>query len=228
MAERVQITGTTDERYVEILSPKALELLVLLRDALADRRAALLAARRSRQAQLSAGALLDFLPETALIREDASWRVAPPAAGLVDRRVEITGPTDRTMTINALNAGAKVWLADFEDANTPLWENMIEGQVNLKAALDRTIDFTSEEGKSYTLNPDDTLATIVVRPRGWHLDEKHILIDGRRASGSLADFGLYMAASAQRQLDKDKGPYFYLAKTESHHEAQIWNDAFNI
>jgi malate synthase len=228
MAERVQITGPTGERYVEILSPKALELLVLLHDALADRRAELLAARRSRQAQLSAGALLDFLPETAHIREDASWRVAAPAAGLVDRRVEITGPTDRKMTINALNSGAKVWLADFEDANTPLWENMIEGQLNLKDALDRTIDFTSAEGKSYALNPAGTLATIVVRPRGWHLDEKHILIDGRRASGSLTDFALYMAASAQRQLDTGKGPYFYLAKMESHLEARMWNDAFNI
>jgi malate synthase len=228
MAERVQITGPTGERYVEILSPKALELLVLLHDALADRRAALLAARRSRQAQLSAGALLDFLPETAHIREDASWRVAQPAAGLVDRRVEITGPTDRKMTINALNSGAKVWLADFEDANTPLWENMIEGQLNLKDALDRTIDFTSPEGKSYALNPAGTLATIVVRPRGWHLDEKHILIDGRRASASLTDFALYMAASAQRQLDTGRGPYFYLAKMESHLEARMWNDAFNI
>jgi malate synthase len=228
MAERVQITGPTGERYVEILSPKALELLVLLHDALADRRAALLAARRSRQAQLSAGALLDFLPETAHIREDASWRVAQPAAGLVDRRVEITGPTDRKMTINALNSGAKVWLADFEDANTPLWENMIEGQLNLKDALDRTIDFTSPEGRAYALNPADTLATIVVRPRGWHLDEKHILIDGRRASGSLTDFALYMAASAQRQLDTGRGPYFYLAKMESHLEARMWNDAFNI
>jgi malate synthase len=228
MAERVQITGPTDERYVEILSPKALGLLVLLHDALADRRAELLAARRSRQARLSAGAVLDFLPETAHIREDASWRVAPPAAGLVDRRVEITGPTDRKMTINALNSGAKVWLADFEDANTPLWENMIEGQLNLKDALDRTIDFTSAEGKGYALNPVGTLATIVVRPRGWHLDEKHILIDGRRASGSLTDFALYMAASAGKQVDKGKGPYFYLAKTESHLEARLWNDAFNI
>src|ERR1700729_1397378 len=228
MAERVQITGPTDERYVEILCPKALELLALLHEALADRRAELLAARRSRQAQLSGGALLDFLPETAHIRQDASWRVAPPAAGLVDRRVEITGPTDRKMTINALNSGAKVWLADFEDANTPLWENMIEGQLNLKDALDRTIDFTSAEGKSYALNPAATLATIVVRPRGWHLDEKHILVDGRRASGSLTDFALYMAASAQRQLDTGHGPYFYLAKMESHLEARMWNDAFNL
>jgi malate synthase len=228
MAERVQIAGPTGERYIEILSPKALELLVLLHDALDDRRAELLAARRRRQAELSRGAMLDFLPDTAHIRGDTSWRVAPPAPGLVDRRVEITGPTDRKMTVNALNSGANVWLADFEDANTPLWENMIEGQLNLKDALDRTIDFTSEEGKSYALNPDATLATIVVRPRGWHLDEKHILIDGRRVSGSLTDFALYMAAAAQRQLDKGSGPYFYLAKLESHLEARMWNDAFNI
>jgi len=228
MPERVEITGPTEERYVEILSPRALELLVMLHDALADRRAEALAARRRRQVQLSGGAMLDFLHETEHIRADDSWRVAPPAPGLVDRRVEITGPTDQKMTINALNSGANVWLADFEDANTPLWSNMIEGQLNLKDALDRTIDFTSEEGKSYALNPDDTLATIVMRPRGWHLDEKHILIDGRRASGSLTDFALYMAASAQRQLDKGKGPYFYLPKMESHVEARLWNDAFNI
>src|SRR5580700_9743005 len=201
MPERVEITGPAEERYVEILSPRALELLVLLHDALADRRAEALAARRRRQAQLSGGAMLDFLHETEHVRADDSWRVAPPAPGLVDRRVEITGPTDRKMTINALNSGANVWLADFEDANTPLWSNMIEGQLNLKDALDRTIDFRDENGKSYALNPDETLATIVMRPRGWHLDEKHILIDGRRASGSLTDFALYMAASAQRQLD---------------------------
>ena len=224
----MEITGPTEERYVEILSPRALELLVMLHDALADRRAEALAARRRRQGQLSGGAMLDFLPETAHIRADASWRVAAPAPGLVDRRVEITGPTDRKMTINALNSGANVWLADFEDANTPLWSNMIEGQLHLKDALDRTVDFTSEEGKSYALDPDDTLATIVVRPRGWHLDEKHILIDGRRASGGLTDFALYMTASAQRQLDKGKGPYFYLPKMESHVEARLWNDAFNI
>jgi len=228
MPERVEITGPAEDRYVEILSPRALELLVMLHDALADRRAEALAARRRRQAELSRGAMLDFLPETAHIRADASWRVAAPAPGLVDRRVEITGPTDRKMTINALNSGANVWLADFEDANTPLWSNMIEGQLNLKDALDAAIDFTSEEGKSYALNPDDTLATIVVRPRGWHLDEKHILIDRRRASGSLTDFALYMAACAQRQLDKGKGPYFYLPKVESHLEARLWNEAFNI
>jgi malate synthase len=228
MPERVEITGPASERYVEVLSPPALELLVTLHDALADRRADALAARRRRQAALSGGAMLDFLPETAHVRADDSWRVAPPAPGLLDRRVEITGPTDRKMTINALNSGANVWLADFEDANTPLWSNMIEGQLNLKDALDRTIDFTSPDGRSYALGPDDTLATIVVRPRGWHLDEKHVFIDGWRASGSLTDFALYMAACAQRQLDKGKGPYFYLPKMESHLEARLWNDAFNI
>jgi malate synthase len=224
----VEITGPAGDRYDEILTPQALDLLAALHGELGERRRELLAARRSRQAQLSSGAMLDFLPETAHIREDASWHVAAPAPGLEDRRVEITGPTDRKMTINALNSGASVWLADFEDANTPLWENMIGGQLNLKDALDRTIDFTSAEGKSYTLNADDTLATIVVRPRGWHLDEKHILIDGRRAAGSLTDFALYMAASARKQLDKGKGPYFYLPKLESHLEARLWNDAFVI
>ena len=142
MPERVEITGPAGDRYDEILTPQALELLVALHDALGVRRAELLAARRRRQAELSSGAMLDFLPDTAHIREDTTWRVAPPAAGLVDRRVEITGPTDKKMTINALNSGANVWLADFEDANTPLWSNMIEGQLNLKDALDRTIDFT--------------------------------------------------------------------------------------
>ncbi len=151
-----------------------------------------------------------------------------PAPGLVDRRVEITGPTDTKMTINALNSGAKVWLADFEDANTPLWDNMISGHLNLVDALDREIDYTSADGKEYWLLPDDQLPTIVVRPRGWHLDEKHLLIDGQRMSGSLFDFGLYFFHCAQRQIDKGKGPYFYLAKTESYLEARLWNDAFNI
>src|SRR5271154_5497567 len=228
MAERVEITGPTGERYVEILSPKALELLAGLHDALGPRRSELLAARRRRQAELSGGAMLDFLPETGAIRDDLAWRVASPAPGLVDRRVEITGPTDKKMTINALNSGANVWLADFEDAYTPLWDNMITGELNLKDALDRTLDFRSAEGKDYALRPDDELATIVVRPRGWHLDEKHILVDGERASGSLVDFALYMTTCAQRQLDKGKGPYFYLPKMESHLEARLWNDAFVI
>ena len=222
----VEISGPSGDRFDEILTPAALDLVAMLHRELGARRHELLAARGRRQEQLSAGAMLDFLPETAAIRADSSWRVAPPAPGLVDRRVEITGPTDKKMTINALNSGAKVWLADFEDANTPLWENMIGGQLNLKDALDRTIDFTSDVGKSYRLRPDDELATIVVRPRGWHLPEKHLLIDGERASGSLVDFALYFFHCAQRQLDKGKGPYFYLAKTESHLEARLWNDAF--
>ena len=142
--------------------------------------------------------------------------------------MEITGPTEKKMAINALNSGAKVWLADFEDANSPLWDNMITGQLNLKDVLERTIDFTSADGKDYKLRPDNELATIVVRPRGWHLDEKHILVDGWRASGSLTDFALYMATSARKQLEMGKGPYFYLAKTESHLEARLWNDAFII
>jgi malate synthase len=224
----VQITGQAAPRYAEILTDEALRLLATLHRELAPRRAELLAARHRRQRELADGGTLDFSPLTRHIRDDRSWRVAPPVPGLLDRRVEITGPTDRKMTINALNSGAKVWLADFEDANTPLWDNMITGQLNLKDALDRTIDFTSDEGKRYALRPDDELATIVVRPRGWHLDEKHISIDGRRASGSLTDFTFYMAASARRQLDKGKGPYFYLAKTESHEEARLWNDAFTI
>jgi len=222
----VEIAGPSGSRYEEILTPEALDLIGLLHRELGQRRHDLLAARQARQEELSAGAMLDFLTSTEAIRSDTSWRVAPPAPGLIDRRVEITGPTDKKMTINALNSGAKVWLADFEDANTPLWDNMITGQLNLKDALDRKIDFTSEDGKSYQLRPDEELATIVVRPRGWHLPEKHLLIDGERASGSLVDFALYFAHCAGRQLKKGKGPYFYLAKMESHLEARLWNDAF--
>jgi malate synthase len=224
----VEVTGPAGDRYDEILTPGALALIAKLQRELGPRRAALLAARARRQDELSAGAMLDFLDATRDIRADPSWRVAPPAPGLVDRRVEITGPTDRKMTINALNSGARVWLADFEDANTPLWDNMVTGQLNLMDALDRKIDFTSDEGKSYQLRPDAELATIVVRPRGWHLDEKHLLVDGERVSGSLFDFALYFFHCAGRQLAMGKGPYFYLAKTESHLEARLWNDAFLI
>ena len=224
----VQVTGPAGDRYDEILTRGALALIARLQRELGGRRAALLAARARRQQDLSAGGTLDFLAETRSLREDKSWRAAAPAPGLVDRRVEITGPTDKKMTINALNSGAKVWLADFEDANTPLWDNMVTGQLNLKDALDRKIDFTSDEGKAYRLRPDGELATIVVRPRGWHLDEKHLLVDGQRVSGSLFDFALYFFHCAQLQLDKGKGPYFYLAKLESHAEARLWNDAFII
>ena len=222
----VEITGPMKDRYDEILTTEALEFLADLHRRFEPRRQELLAARKRRQEEISAGANLDFLPETKAIREDPDWRVAPPAPGLVDRRVEITGPTDRKMTINALNSGAKVWLADFEDANTPLWENMIEGQLNLRDALDRTIDFTSPEGKRYALKDDSELATIVVRPRGWHLDEKHILVDGQRTSGGIVDFALYFFHCARRQIAKGKGPYFYLPKMQSHLEARLWNDIF--
>jgi len=226
--EGVEITGPRGDRYDEVLTPDALRLLASLQRELGPTRAQLLAARETRQVEISAGGTFDFLPGTRQIRDDPAWQVAAPAPGLVDRRVEITGPTERKMTVNALNSGANVWLADFEDANTPLWENMITGQLNLRDALDRTIDFSSEEGKSYRLLPDEELATIVVRPRGWHLDEKHVLVDGRRVSGSLFDFALYFFHCARRQLDKGEGPYFYLAKTESHREARLWNDAFNL
>ena len=227
-SEGVEITGPQGDRYEEVLTPEAVSLVAALQRELGSRRAELLAARQARQVELSAGGTLDFLAATRAIREDPDWRVAAPAPGLVDRRVEITGPTDRKMTINALNSGAKVWLADFEDANTPLWDNMVTGQLNLIGALDRTLDFTSEEGKSYQLAPDAELATIVVRPRGWHLDEKHMLVDGQRVSGSLFDFALYFFHCARRQLDKGSGPYFYLPKIESHLEARLWNDAFNL
>ncbi len=227
-SEGVEIIGPMRDRFDEVLTPEAVGLVAALHRELGGRRTELLAARAARQRELSAGATLDFLAATQPIRDDPEWRVAAPAPGLVDRRVEITGPTDRKMTINALNSGAKVWLADFEDANTPLWENMVSGQLNLIGALDRTLDFTSEEGKSYQLAPDTDLATIVVRPRGWHLDEKHLLVDGQRVSGSLFDFALYFFHCARRQLEKGSGPYFYLPKIESHLEARLWNDAFNL
>jgi malate synthase len=227
LPQGVEVTGPIHAGYGEILNRRALELIALLHREHNARRHELLARRQQRFDDIAAGGTLDFLPETTEIRDDPSWRVAAPAPGLVDRRVEITGPTDRKMTINALNSGAKVWLADHEDANTPLWENVIGGQINLRDAINRQIDFTSDAGKSYELRPDDDLATIVVRPRGWHLPEKHILVDGEPTSGSLVDFALYLTNSGQLQIDRGLGPYFYLAKLESHLEARLWNDAFN-
>jgi malate synthase len=222
----VEITGTPVERGDEILTDGADGALAFLEDLhrrFDGRRRELLAARAKRYDELAAGGTLGFLDETKDVR-DADWRVAPPAPGLVDRRVEITGPTDRKMTVNALNSGAKVWLADFEDANTPMWANLVNGQLNLRDALQRKIDFTSPDGKSYALN--DEVATIVVRPRGWHLPEKHLLVDGEPMSGSLVDFGLHFFHCAQLQLDAGRGPYFYLPKMESHLEARLWNDVF--
>jgi malate synthase len=220
----VTVTGPMQDRYDEVLTQEALAFLADLHRRFDARRRELLSAREQRYAELAAGGMLDFLPETKDVREDDSWRVAAPAPGLVDRRCEITGPTERKMTINALNSGARVWLADLEDANTPHWENVVQGQLNLRDAIDRTIDFSSPEGKSYTL--DDDVATIVVRPRGWHLPEKHVLVDDERMSGSLVDFGLYFFHCAQRQLDNGLGPYFYLPKMESHLEARLWNEVF--
>ena len=228
LPDGVEITGPVRDGYETVLTREALELIARLHRELEPRRQERLRARAKVVAAIDAGGSLDFLEETRHVREDSSWRVADPAPGLVDRRVEITGPTDRKMTVNALNSGAKVWLADFEDANTPLWENVIEGQINLYDAITRQIDFTSPEGKRYELRPDDELAVIVVRPRGWHLPEKHILVDGQRTSGSLVDFALYLATSGRRQIEKGLGPYFYLPKMEHHLEARLWNDAFVI
>lgn len=209
----------------EIVTPEALEFLVDLQRRFQARRAELLQLRVARQALVDAGGSLGFLPESAEVRA-GEWQVATPAPGLTDRRVEITGPTDAKMTINALNSGAKVWLADFEDANTPLWENMVGGHRSLRDAIAGTLEFNSPDGKHYTLRDPATMPTIVVRPRGWHLPEKHLLVDGEPMSGSLFDFGLYMFHCGKAQLEAGKGPYFYLPKMESHLEARLWNDVF--
>jgi len=228
LPDGIEITGPVHERFEEILTAPALELVARLHRELGARRLELLGRRGERARRLVDGGTLDFLEETRAVREDDSWRVADPAPGLVDRRVEITGPTDRKMTINALNSGAKVWLADHEDANTPLWENVVGGQLNLLDSITDNLDFTSPEGKEYKLKPAGELATIVVRPRGWHLPEKHVLVDGEPTSGGLVDFALYLTACGQRQIDRGQGPYFYLPKMESHLEARLWNDAFNL
>ncbi|WP_393062248.1 malate synthase A [Streptomyces sp. LN549] len=214
-------------RQDEVLTPAALAFVAELHRRFTPRRNELLARRGERRAEIARTSTLDFLPETAAIRADDSWKVAPAPAALNDRRVEITGPTDRKMTINALNSGAKVWLADFEDASAPTWENVILGQLNLIDAYNRAIDFTDpKSGKSYALKPADELATVVTRPRGWHLDERHLQLDGTPVPGALVDFGLYFFHNAQRLIDLGKGPYFYLPKTESHLEARLWNEIF--
>ncbi|MGW1203139.1 malate synthase A [Streptomyces cyaneofuscatus] len=214
-------------RQDEVLTEAALAFVAELHRQFTPRRNELLARRTERRAEIARTSTLDFLPETAAVRADDSWKVAPAPAALNDRRVEITGPTDRKMTINALNSGAKVWLADFEDASAPTWENVILGQLNLTDAYERRIDFTDpKSGKSYALKPADELATVVTRPRGWHLDERHLQLDGTPVPGALVDFGLYFFHNAQRLIDLGKGPYFYLPKTESHLEARLWNDIF--
>jgi malate synthase len=214
-------------RQDEVLTDAALAFVAELHRRFTPRRDELLARRAERRAEIARTSTLDFLPETAQLREDDSWKVAPAPAALNDRRVEITGPTDRKMTINALNSGAKVWLADFEDASAPTWENVVLGQLNLIDAYERKIDFTDPRtGKSYALRPASELATVVMRPRGWHLEERHLRFDGRPVPGALVDFGLYFFHNAQRLIDLGKGPYFYLPKTESHLEARLWNDVF--
>ncbi|MGW3682883.1 malate synthase A [Streptomyces prasinus] len=215
-------------RQEKVLTEAALAFLAELHRRFTPRRDELLALRAERRAEIARTSTLDFLPGTAAVRADESWRVAPAPEALNDRRVEITGPTDRRMTVNALNSGAKVWLADFEDASSPTWENVVLGQLNLIDAHTRSIDFTDPtSGKSYALRPDGELATVVTRPRGWHLDERHLTdADGTRVPGALVDFGLYFFHNARRLLDLGKGPYFYLPKMESHLEARLWNDVF--
>ncbi len=219
----VEILGDVTPEFAEILTTEAVSFVATLARAFEDRRAELLKRRALRQQELDAGKLPDFLPDTAHIRA-ADWTAAPIPADLQDRRVEITGPVERKMIINALNSGAKVFMADFEDSNTPTWENQIQGHINLRDAIRRTITFSNPDGKQYKLN--DTTAVLIVRPRGWHLMEKHMLVDGRPVSGSLFDFGLYFFHNAATLLGNGSGPYFYLPKMESHLEARLWNEVF--
>jgi malate synthase len=220
----VTFTAPLLPRYAEILTPEALDFIVRLQRTFNPRRKERLAARVTRQAALDAGQKPDFLPETKAIR-DADWSVAPLPADLLDRRVEITGPVDRKMIINALNSGAKVFMADFEDSTTPTWDNLLDGQLNLRDAVRRTITFEDPSTKkSYKLI--DSPAVLFVRARGWHLEERHVIVDGEPMSGSLFDFGLYAFHNAKELLARGSGPYFYLPKMESHLEARLWNDVF--
>jgi len=218
----LQVIGKQHPGFEQILTPDALDLVVRLHRAFEPRRQELLAARAARQKSFDAGALPDFLPDTKSVR-DSDWTIAPQPKDMLDRRVEITGPTDRKMVINALNSGAATFMADFEDANCPTWFNMIDGQINLRDAVRRTITF-QQGGKSYSLN--DRTAVLIPRPRGWHLDEKHVLVDGKPVSGGIFDFALYFFHNAKELLARGSGPYFYLPKMESHLEARLWNDIF--
>ncbi len=222
LPEGMQITGEIKPGFELILTADALALVAKLSRAFEPRRQELLAARAARAARLDAGELPDFLPETKHIRE-GDWKIAPIPKALECRRVEITGPVERKMVINAFNSGADSYMTDFEDSNTPNWDNQITGQINMRDAVRRTISM-EQNGKSYKLN--DTIATLVVRPRGWHLDEKHVLVDGKRVSGGIFDFALFLIHNAKEQLARGAGPYFYLPKMESHFEARLWNDIF--
>ena len=219
----VQISGRFTEGYADILTAQALDFLRELHIRFNPRRLSLLAARVERQTRLDAGELPDFLEETKDIR-NSDWTIAPLPKDLQDRRVEITGPVERKMVINALNSGAKMFMADFEDSNTPSWDNNIQGHINLRDAIDRTISFKNDAGKEYKLNAET--ATLLVRPRGWHLNEKHITVSGEQMSGALCDFGLYFFHNYKQLMDNGSAPYFYLPKMESHLEARLWNDVF--
>jgi malate synthase len=222
-AAGIEVLGPVEGRVKEVLTDGALAFVANLQREFKAERDALLDRRRERQARLDAGEGLDFLSDTKEVRA-GDWGVAPVPADLEDRRVEITGPTDRKMVINALNSGARCYMADFEDANSPTWANMAEGHVNLIDAVEGTIELRSPEGKLYRLA--DEVATLLVRPRGWHLREKHIEVDGEPVVGAFMDFGLFFFHNARRLVDKGSGPYFYLPKTESHLEARLWNDVF--
>ena len=224
LPQGVQITGPLKPEYAEILSPDAVSFVAKLHRAFAGRVDELLAKRAARQKEFDAGKLPDFLPETQKIRE-SDWKIADQPKDMLDRRIEITGPTDRKMVINALNCGASTFMADFEDANCPTWANMVEGQINLRDAVRRTITL-QQGGKSYKLN--DKTAVLIPRPRGWHLFEKHLLVDGKRVPGGIFDFGLYFYHNAKELLSRGTGPYFYLPKMESHLEARLWNDIFKL
>lgn len=220
----VQILGDVPDGYEDILIPEALGFVATLQRKFNKTRISLLQKREERQKEIDAGKMPDFLPETEYIRK-GTWTIAPLPPDLQDRRVEITGPAgDRKMVINALNSGAKMFMADFEDANSPTWNNTIEGQINLRDAIRRNIQFVNPDGKQYSLN--ENTATLIVRPRGWHLEEKNVLIDGEPVSGSLFDFGLYFYHNADTLLGNGTGPYFYLPKLESHSEARLWNEVF--
>ena len=220
----IQLPPHQPNLYDRILTPQAVGFVAHLHRKYEPRRRDLMKARAERQARLDAGETFGFLPETRPIRE-SEWKVAPVPADLQDRRVEITGPVERKMVINALNSGASTFMADFEDSCTPSWDNLIRGQINLRQAIDRTISLQTPEGKSYKLN--DTTAVLIVRPRGWHLLERHVLVDGDPVSGALFDFGLFMFHNAERLVEQGTGPYFYLPKIESHLEARLWDHVFN-
>src|SRR5581483_9678514 len=220
---KLELRAPMHPGFEEVLTADALEFVAELQRRFGQTRDGLLQKRAERRARLAAGELLDFLDETREIR-DSDWTVAPVPSDMQQRWVEITGPTERKLTINALNSGADGFMADFEDANAPTWRNMVEGHINLRDAIEGTIAYEGSDGRHYKL--DESPATLLVRPRGWHLPERHVLIDGQPVIGALFDFGLYVFHCAQRLMRNGSGPYFYLPKLESHLEARLWNDIF--